>query len=125
VNVGCIYRIRTILSKPPKEKIVLYVGSDYFLWFNTEARKRPAQLPVSRGECPEIIHACYLDSGRVTVFSQAELAAATDCGEANVEFITRVIEEIEVRATVLVSAHRKIVASNLRERHPIIPTTTD
>jgi hypothetical protein len=122
VNVGGVYRIRTVLTKPPKEKVVLYVGNDYFLWFNTEARQRPGQLAVKRGECPEIVHACFLDCGRVTVFSEIELAAAKACGDANIEFITKVVEEIELRATVMVSTHRKIVASNLRKRHPTIPT---
>lgn len=121
MNVGGIYRISTVLTKPPKEKIVLYVGSSYFLWFNTEARNRPGQLAVATGECPEIVHACFLDCGRVTVFSEPERAAARSCGDANIAFITKVVEEIELRATVMVSAHRRIVAANLRERHPAIP----
>src|SRR6266478_9078624 len=33
VNVGGVSRIRTVLTKPPKEKVVLYVGNGYFLFF--------------------------------------------------------------------------------------------
>jgi len=33
-----------------------------------------------------------------------------------VAFLARVIEEVELRATVLVNAHRKLVAENLRNR---------
>ena len=58
---GGIYRIHTILTTPPKEKIVLYVGDGLFFWFNTNARQHPGQLAVKRGERPAIIHDCYLN----------------------------------------------------------------
>jgi hypothetical protein len=114
--VGGIYRVHTSLVKPPKEKIVLYVGDGLFLWFNTVARQRPGQLCTQAAECPEITRECYLDCGRVTVFSDAELAKASYFGTATVAFLARVIEEVELRATVLVNAHRKLVAENLRNR---------
>jgi hypothetical protein len=121
VRVGAVYRVRTVLTNPPKEKIVLYVGDGFFLWFNTNPRHRPAQMLAKAKECPEIQHDCYLDCGRVTVFSESEIAAAKVCGEISLGFATKVVEEIEVRATVMVGAHRKIVAGNLRIRHPTIP----
>jgi hypothetical protein len=114
--VGGIYRVRTILVKPPKEKIVLYTGDGFFLWFNTVARERPGQLYVRPGECPEVTRECYLDCARVTLFSEAEIAKASYFGLADTGFLAKVIEEVEVRATVLVNAHRKIVANNLRGR---------
>jgi hypothetical protein len=120
-EVGGVYRIRTILVKPPKEKIVLYVGDGFFLWFNTRARQQPGQLRVLPGECPEISHECYLDCGRVTVFSDAEVSAARHCGIAAIDFLTKVVDEIESRATVMVGLHRKAVAANLRLKHPDIP----
>jgi hypothetical protein len=116
-NAPEIYRVRTILVTPPKEKIVLYAGDGYFLWFNTRARERPGQLCVQPGECPEIARECYLDCGRVTLFSEAELSASIYCGVADETFLAKVIEEVEVRATVLVRAHRKAVAANLRHKH--------
>jgi hypothetical protein len=120
-EVGGIYRVWTALVKPPKEKIVLYVGNGFFLWFNTKPRNRPGQLCVQPGECPGITRECYLDCGRVTLFSDAELSAAQYCGIAGIDFLTMVVEEIEIRATVLVGLHRKTVATNLRLKHPTIP----
>jgi hypothetical protein len=116
--VGRVYRVHTILTKPPKEKIVLYVGSDYFLWFNTDARQRPGQMKVDAKECPEIIHTSYLDCGRVTMFSDTELKAAKPCGDASIDFMGRVLEEIQERATVMVTAHRKQIADNLLQCYP-------
>jgi hypothetical protein len=120
-EIGAIYRVRTVLTKPPKEKIVLYVGDDWFLWFNTTARQRTGQLCVQPRECPEITRQCYLDCGRVTLFADAERAAARYCGVADIKFLIKVVEEIELRATVMPSVQRKIVAANLRLKHPTIP----
>jgi len=76
MTVGDVLRISTVLTKPPKPKIVLCVGVDLFLWFNTDARRgRPAQMPVSRNEAPGITRDCFLDCGRVTSFFPNEIAA--------------------------------------------------
>jgi hypothetical protein len=120
-DVGAIYRIRTVLVTPPKDKIVLYVGNDWFLWFNTTARQGPGQLCTQPGECPEIIKQCYLNCSRVTLFPDPERAAARHCGVADIKFLTKVVEEIELRATVLPGLQRKTVAANLRLKHPTIP----
>jgi hypothetical protein len=114
VNVGDIFRIRTTLVTPPKQKIVVYVGSGLFLWFNTEARQRPAQMSVSSGEVPGISRDCFLDCGRVTVFPERERNLAVLCGRANENFLLRVAQEIEERAITLVTGHRKAVAIALR-----------
>jgi hypothetical protein len=37
------------------------------------------------------------------------------------EVLTKVVEEIEIRATVMVRLHWKAVAANLRLKHPTIP----
>jgi hypothetical protein len=118
VKVGRIYRIKTTLTKPSKEKIVLYIGDDLFLLFNTDARARPAQMEVAPGECPEITHKCYLDCGRVTTFSQREIDARAKCDHIDSDFAVRVVEEIEERATSMVNAHRNLVAGNLRKAFP-------
>jgi hypothetical protein len=120
-EVGAIYRIRTVLAKPPKEKIVLYVGNEFFLWFNTVAKQQTGQLCVQPGECPEIKHECYLNCSRVTLFLAAECAAAKHCGVADIRFLTRVVEEIELRATVMPDVQRTMVAANLRLKYPTIP----
>jgi len=92
VNVGDVLRVHTTLANPPKEKIVLYVGTyagaDLFVWFNTDRRKRPAQMAVTQGEAPGISRNCFLDCGRVTTFSARELSCAVPCGRASNQFLT-------------------------------------
>jgi hypothetical protein len=55
------------------------------------------------------------------MFSESETAAAQKCGEISVGFAAKIVEEIEERAVVMVGAHRKLVAENLRKLHPTIP----
>lgn len=112
--VGDVLRVYTTLANPPKQKIVLYVGAGLFLWFNTEARRRPAQMPVALGEAPGISHDCFLDCGRVTAFTAPELDQAEHCGRASDKFLLRVAVEIESRATTLTTGQRKTVVSALR-----------
>jgi hypothetical protein len=118
-QIGEVLRVYTTLSRPPKEKIVLFVGTEQslFLWFNTERRQRPAQLPVAAQEAPGITRDCFLDCGRVTVFPSEELARATRCGRASAAFLARVADEIEARASSLVTAHRRAIAAALRAAH--------
>lgn len=72
-------------------------------------------------ELSELGRDCHLDCGRVTIFPEHELAKATECGDASQELVAAVIEEVELRATVLVGAHRKIISEQLRQIHPTIP----
>jgi hypothetical protein len=88
VITGYIYRVHTTLANPPKTKIVLCVGN-WFLWFNTEPRQRPAQMPVKAAEAPGITRDCHLDRGRITVFPPGELAAAEEMGTCTHEFLSR------------------------------------
>jgi hypothetical protein len=115
LNVGDVLRVRALLANPPKQKIVLYVGTaqKLFLWFNTEPRKRPAQMSVAPHEAPGITHDCFLDCGWVSVFSERELANAEHCGRAALIFLLRVAEEIELRAVTLAAGHRKAVVRAL------------
>jgi hypothetical protein len=114
MNIGHVFRIWTTLATPPKEKIVLCVGDDLFLWFNTDARHRPAQMQVAAGEAPSITRPCYLDCGRVTVFPTREIERASDCGRSSDAFLLRVAEEVELRATSVVALHRRIIVAALR-----------
>lgn len=111
---GHVYRIRTTLVNPPKIKIVLCAGGGLFLWFNTEPRRRPAQLQAFPDDAPGLTRACYLDCGQVTVFSEEELAAAKHEGRASNAFLRRVIEEVELRAVTLSTAQRGIIAEALK-----------
>jgi hypothetical protein len=115
VITGHVYRIHTTLVNPPKTKIVLCTG-DFFLWFNSEPRQGwPAQMRVSAAEAPGITKDCYLNCGRVTVFRPSELAEAKDQGACTRDFLLRVIDEVENRATTLATLHRRQVAQSLRE----------
>ena len=111
---GHIYRVHTTLADPPKTKIVLCVGN-WFLWFNTELRQRPAQMPVKAREAPGISKDCYLDCGRINVFLSGELAAAEDMGACAYEFLSRVADEVENRATTLAPLYRRQVPQILRD----------
>jgi hypothetical protein len=116
VKVGDVFRVHTTLTSPPKKKIVLHVGGGLFLWFNSDPRRsRPAQMQVGSGEVPGISHACFLDCGRVTVFTALELQEAEYCGHASDVFMLRVAEEVEFRATTLTMGQRKTVGSALRQ----------
>lgn len=112
---GNVYRIRTTLVDPPKEKIVLCVGGGLFIWFNTDPRRMPGQLKVTSAEVPGITRDCYLNCGRVTVFPQRELDRAQDQGACSREFLLRVIDEVENRATTLAPRYRTQVVQALRE----------
>ena len=111
---GHVYRVHTTLTNPPKTKIVLCVGK-WFLWFNTEARQRPAQMQVKTGEAPGITKDCHLDCGRITVFPPGELAAAQDQGSCTHEFLSRVADEVENKATTLAALYRREVPKSLRD----------
>jgi len=113
VITGHVYRVHTTLANPPKTKIVLCVGN-WFLWFNSEARQRPAQMQVKAGEAPGISKDCYLDCGRITVFPPGELAAAQDEGACTHEFLSRVADEIEKGATTLANLYRREAPQILR-----------
>lgn len=111
---GNVYRIQTVLTKPPKTKIVLCVGN-WFLWFNTDARQRPAQMAVMTAEAPGITKDCHLDCGRATVFPPGEFAAAEDMGACSHEFLSRVVDEVETRATTLAGLYRREIPRILRD----------
>jgi hypothetical protein len=99
-----------------KRKIVLYVGhhfgNDLFLWFNTDARQRTAQLPIAAGEAPGITHECFLDCGRVTTHSETEFEM--HFGRASSAFLRKVAEEIEQRASTLTNGQCREIAAALK-----------
>ena len=96
MTIGHVLRIYTVLTNPPKEKIVL-------------------QVKTAQAEAPEIVHECHLDCGRPTVFSARELANARDCGRASDDFLRRVIAEVETQATTVAPVHRQAIVAALRQ----------
>ncbi len=115
MNVGDVFRIFTTLTNPPKEKIVVYVGTEreLFFWFNTEARQRPAQMSCAAGDAPKITHDCFLDCGRATTFRPEELIEAESCGRAGRQFLERVLREVTDNATTLTTLQRKAICESL------------
>lgn len=118
MNVGDVLRVHTTLANPPKTKIVMYVGRhanhDLFLWFNTEPRKRPAQMSVSPREAPVITRDCFLDCSRVTTFPPRELKQAEHQGCASAAFLQRVAQMIEDKAVTLTTGQRRSIAALCR-----------
>jgi len=85
MNVGDIFRVHTSLANPPKIKIALFVGNGMFLWFNTEPRRRPAQMLVFSNEVPGITRDCHLDCGQIHAVPESgvgysRLLRAGPCG---------------------------------------------
>jgi hypothetical protein len=118
VIVGEILHVWATLARPPKRKIVMFVGTEQslFLWFNTDARRnRPAQVPVAAHEIPGITHDCFLDCGWVSTFPERDLAGASSSGCAWPDFLLRVAEEIEAHATTLTAYHRRTIVAALRQ----------
>jgi hypothetical protein len=98
VNLGCVYVVRTTLSRPPKEKLTVCISSDeaLFFWINTDPRSHGVgQLALAATDHPALSHSCYLDCSRVTTFPPLELKAAqprdpisTELAEKIVKFLT-------------------------------------
>ena len=80
-KLGHVYIVKTVLSKPPKEKFAMCVciANGYFFWINT----RPAphgrdQLPLSAG-CHELVtHDSHLDLSKIFCHPDWEMDAAKE-----------------------------------------------
>lgn len=94
---GHVYVVKTTLTNPPKDKIVICFCDDenLFFWVNTKAAySGVAQIALSAADHPALTHDCFLDCSRVTTFSPAELAAALDRGGISSQLAQRIIDEM-------------------------------
>ena len=81
-EAGHVYLVYTVLTKPPKEKIVICVcaAEALFLWINSKSRPHDVgQLSLTATDHAALKHDCFLDCSRVTTFT-AELATARHRG---------------------------------------------
>lgn len=93
MNLGHLYVVHTVLSKPPKDKLAICVcgASDLFLWVNTNARQHGiAQMPLGTADHGALTHDCFLDCSRITTFRPNELANAIDRGIISAPLAARI-----------------------------------
>lgn len=93
LEIGHVYVVKTTLTKPPKEKIVICICNvdNLFFWFNTKSQHHGiGQLPCCADDHSALSHDCFLDISRVTTFLPAEIEAAQDRGALSAEFKQKV-----------------------------------
>jgi hypothetical protein len=104
MNLGHVYVVRTTLSKPPKDKIVLCVcdQQNLFFWFNTKPSPRGVgQLLCEPTDHNALTHQCYLDLSRVTTLLPLEINAAQDRGTITKTFADKAIEALNAGVKTL------------------------
>jgi hypothetical protein len=112
-----------MLTRPPKDKIVLCVSVDpgpYFLWFNTLPRPHgDGQLAIAETEHSAISRDCYLDCSRMTTFSPIELATAAARDLASPGMLGKVLGFLEREPPrALPGRHRALIIEALRAALP-------
>lgn len=92
---GHVYVIRTILARPPKEKITLCIcaAENLFFWINTNPQRHGVgQMPLHRVDHASLTHDCYLDCSRVTTFLPQELRLAQHRGSISKALAARIVK---------------------------------
>jgi hypothetical protein len=95
IDCGYIYDVYTVLTNPPKKKIVLCVsvGDSLFLWINTEARRHGVgQLQLCADDHGRLEHDSFLDCSRLTTFPKGEIAGAVSHGVISAVLARRIAE---------------------------------
>jgi len=93
VNLGHVYRCHTVLTDPPKEKIMLCVcvSPGQVIWLNTDARRHgDGQLQVREDEHTTLTHDCYLDCSEVKHVPTADLPNMRDMGKMNPTLLLKI-----------------------------------
>src|SRR5215204_6290761 len=114
--VGHVYVVRTTLTRPPKNKIVVCVSAEenLFFWFNTEARRHGiGQLLIAAHSHRALSRDCYLDLSRVTTFLPVELQIAEDRGPISQHLAFEIISAIKARIRTLAPRHAALAINNL------------
>jgi hypothetical protein len=118
VKVGDVCIIRTTMTRPPKDKIVLCccVADGLFLWINSEARKHGVgQMPLVQTDIPSVLsHDSVLDCSRLTTFLPKELAMARHRASISGGLAGRIIDYLEkTRPKTLPPRHLRLIIENL------------
>jgi hypothetical protein len=115
-EVGHVYVVYTVLTKPPKNKITICVctAENLFLWINTKPRPHDVgQFALRTRDHAALTHDCYLDCARVTTFG-AELTSALHRGPISKVLAARIVEFIEKKPPkTLPGRYLNLIISNL------------
>jgi hypothetical protein len=115
-EVGHVYVVRTVLTKPPKDKITICVcaAENLFLWINTKPRPHGVgQFAMAMADHAALTHDCYLDCSRVTTFS-AELATALHRGPISKALASRIVVFLKkTPPKTLPGKHLNLITTNL------------
>jgi hypothetical protein len=115
-EVGHVYVVRTVITKPPKHKITICVcaAENLFLWINTKPRQHDVgQFALTARDHAALTHDCYLDCSRVTTFA-AELASALHRGQISKGLAARVVEFLKKKPPkTLPGKHLNLIITNL------------
>jgi hypothetical protein len=115
-EVGHVYVVYTVLTKPPKNKITICVcaAENLFLWINTKPRPHDVgQFALTGTDHAALTHDCYLDCSRVTTFG-AELTSALHRGPISKALAARIVEFIEKKPPkTLPGRYLNLIISNL------------
>jgi hypothetical protein len=117
VIAGHLYVVRTVLTKPPKDKLAICVCAErnLFLWINTLPRPHGvAQMPLAADDHGALTRACHLDCSQVWTFLPHELAAAQDRGPIDVGVAARLLLFMQTNPPKTMTAkHLQIIVETM------------
>lgn len=117
MNVGDVFVIRTALSRPPKDKIVLCVcpATPLFFWINSLPRPHGVgQFQLVEADHGALRHDCFLDCSRLTTFPAGELAQKQARGPIRYELSQRIAEFLATNPPkTLPKIHLDLAVQNL------------
>jgi hypothetical protein len=115
-EVGHVYVVYTVLTKPPKNKITICVcaAENLFLWINTEPRTHNVgQFALTATDHDALTHDCYLDCSRVTTFRE-ELDSAIHRGPISKTLAARIVTFLhKTPPKTLAPRYRNLIITNL------------
>jgi hypothetical protein len=118
VNIGNVYRVRTALCKPPKDKLAICCcDSALFLWINTDRRNHAVgQMLLEMSDLPGILrHDSILNCARLTTFPPSELRAAQPLGRISSELARKIINFLNSDPPkTLPPRHLGLIVTNLQ-----------
>lgn len=115
-KLGHVYIVKTVLTKPPKDKFAVCVCVDegFFLWINSKPRPHGKDQMALDVDCHELVtKASFLDLSRVVKHPIFELEDAAEFGRISVELASQIIECIDAGLFVMPMAQSAIVRKNL------------
>lgn len=117
IVAGHVYIVRTTLTKPPKDKIVVCIcaADNLFFWINTMPRAHGVgQLKLQPSDHAALSRECYLDTSRATTFIAPELQGAQSRGLISKGLATRIVDYLaNSPPKTLAPRHLQVAITNL------------